>query len=637
MSKQVDKYSFQDNAIKNIIADFEDKPSSNLLLVIPTGGGKTLTAIRTINELIKNGSIDSKNKCLWITHRRTLKEQTIGVRDSVNWKNKFNFDNQIKDLLQVEMVSKGIELIENNSDHNFKYLVIDECHHSSAQSYKTFFEDKKLGILGLTATPTRLDKKDLFFDKTSYQITFSKLVKKGVIIKPTFQTKNTNELITTSDTESIKESEKFNTYTRNEFIVKDIIANKEDYSKIIIYVNTVKHAEALYDMFNEFPIINEHYDLVGYFNAGKRGNPLKIDPNEYLDKFKSAKKAIIINTNMISEGFDDPNVNTVALAVPTSSLVKYIQCVGRAIRNPDQSSVSQETFVVEYSDNMPNISYRITSGWLFADISDDLEPKINDVFVRDKNDLIDKLKDIAHEFNIPNLDIKNLKISEDDFDNFNFFIYSAVKSLDKNKWHAISIDEDRKDYFLHLYNNINHGIFNKVSPTSIFDHSLKGLNDPGFDFIKTTPRQKNNLYNAMHLAFKETLVKEEVRRLQYFIFHKMDYPLELEEFLKDCFNKDAILAEFKQRKKEDLRSYILKFPSKIIEENEAYYCTNEQFHFCEEFLLKLEEKINNHKPYEVNSIIESLLNDYNSFDIPIRFIDGLCLINRDKLKYFLKI
>ena len=51
--------------------------------------------------------------------------------------------------------------------------------------------------------------------------------------------------------------------------------------------------------------------------------------------------------------------------------------------------------------------------------------------------------------------------------------------------------------------------------------------------------------------------------------------------------------------------------------------------FCEEFLLKLEEKINNHKPYEVNSIIESLLNDYNSFDIPIRFIDGLCLINRD--------
>ena len=117
----------------------------------------------------------------------------------------------------------------------------------------------------------------------------------------------------------------------------------------------------------------------------------------------------------------------------------------------------------------------------------------------------------------------------------------------------------------------------------------------------------------------------------------MDYPLELEEFLNDCFNKDAILAEFKQRKKEDLRPYILKFPSKIIKQNEAYYCNNEQFQFCKEILLKLEEKINNHKPYEVNSIIESLLNDYNSFDIPIRFIDGLCLINRDKLKYFLKI
>ena len=56
-------------------------------------------------------------------------------------------------------------------------------------------------------------------------------------------------------------------------------------------------------------------------------------------------------------------------------------------------------------------------------------------------------------------------------------------NLEKNKWHSIAIDEHKKDYFLQLYNNINHGIFNKVSPTSIFDHSLRGLKDPGFDFI----------------------------------------------------------------------------------------------------------------------------------------------------------
>ena len=40
------------------------------LVIIPTGGGKTLTAIRAIDNLIKKGLIDNNNKCLWVTHLR---------------------------------------------------------------------------------------------------------------------------------------------------------------------------------------------------------------------------------------------------------------------------------------------------------------------------------------------------------------------------------------------------------------------------------------------------------------------------------------------------------------------------------------------------------------------------------------
>ena len=52
---QTNKYEFQDVAISNIVSDFKKNSSSRLLLVIPTGGGKTLTAIRSVNEMILNG------------------------------------------------------------------------------------------------------------------------------------------------------------------------------------------------------------------------------------------------------------------------------------------------------------------------------------------------------------------------------------------------------------------------------------------------------------------------------------------------------------------------------------------------------------------------------------------------------
>ena len=55
-------YSFQENAIKNIVDDFRKDPYSKNLLVIPTGGGKTLTAVRVINSLIDNGFLNEEEK-----------------------------------------------------------------------------------------------------------------------------------------------------------------------------------------------------------------------------------------------------------------------------------------------------------------------------------------------------------------------------------------------------------------------------------------------------------------------------------------------------------------------------------------------------------------------------------------------
>ena len=49
----MNKWKFQEEAINNIVNEFKSNNKSRSLVIIPTGGGKTLTAIRAIDNLIK--------------------------------------------------------------------------------------------------------------------------------------------------------------------------------------------------------------------------------------------------------------------------------------------------------------------------------------------------------------------------------------------------------------------------------------------------------------------------------------------------------------------------------------------------------------------------------------------------------
>lgn len=66
------------------------------------------------------------------------------------------------------------------------------------------------------------------------------------------------------------------------------------------------------------------------------------------------------------------------MATPTNSILYYLQCVGRVVRTPENDK-SAKAYVIEIVDKLPNISYRIDNRWLFSEISDYLEPRIEDV------------------------------------------------------------------------------------------------------------------------------------------------------------------------------------------------------------------------------------------------------------------
>ena len=67
---------FQSEAVKNVVADYREKLAGRYLMVIPTGGGKTFTAVKAVNELYMQGILDAESdRVVWAAHRQELIEQ----------------------------------------------------------------------------------------------------------------------------------------------------------------------------------------------------------------------------------------------------------------------------------------------------------------------------------------------------------------------------------------------------------------------------------------------------------------------------------------------------------------------------------------------------------------------------------
>ena len=174
---------FQEQAVSNIVADFTDQPVGRFLLVIPTGGGKTFTAVKSVNRLFEQGVLNpAQDRVLWTAHRTELIVQAMDTFKS--FPDRYPKLGSFASNVDLLMIGDAKEHIIKNK--NIKLVVIDEAHHAALKniSYRPIFAQSELGILGLTATPSRHDGEPLEFDRESFSIGFPDLVKKGIVLKP---------------------------------------------------------------------------------------------------------------------------------------------------------------------------------------------------------------------------------------------------------------------------------------------------------------------------------------------------------------------------------------------------------------------------------------------------------------------
>lgn len=328
----------QKEAKRKILAAWDEVDS--VMLQMPTGTGKTYLFVSIINDLINHYQNNRLTlNILIVAHRTELLDQISASLNKYGIQHGFIQGNREKHFWKKVQVGSIFSLLSSRNEvtvkrKNFDYIIIDEAHHSLADTYKKLFEAfpdaKKLGV---TATPWRFNHEPFtsLYQKliTTPQISWfieQKLLADFdyVSIKPDSRIQQMVDNSTIAQTGDFVNSELDETFN-NQRIRSKIFASYKKFAlnkKGIIYAINKQHADNLANL---------------YCSKGIRAVAIDCDtPKEerssLIEQFKSGEIKVLVNVDIFTEGFDCPDVNFIQLARPTRSLSLYLQQVGRGLR-----------------------------------------------------------------------------------------------------------------------------------------------------------------------------------------------------------------------------------------------------------------------------------------------------------------
>ena len=372
------------------------------------------------------------------------------------------------------------------------------------------------------------------------------------------------------------------------FVAEQIFKNRKQYTKGILFVRTREHAihltEILQD-YNERFDTKSRYEHVGYVLGGDE-NSLGVSNDSYLRNFAKVERGLVVNCGVLTEGFDDPSVNAVFMVVPTKSIVLYLQCIGRAIR-AKKEGMQEDAFIVEFEDDMPNVRYRIDNKWLFADISDELEPEIIEKDYSSFSNLKVVYNELHEQFR---LDLWPSTIADEPLEaseNKSILLYNSTESLRDTSWKSIELNPANRRAYSRIFNVLSakREEYADVSVNYIFDTKHK-FEDP--DSVLSSKADRTDFVQALVRAGQEKRDGEVVRRIKYVLFNKTSHiPDGLMQFLEGCFNKDDIVSRLDQMKTEQITK-ILKVPM-ILGGFEAIFLSDRAALFVKEYIDSLYE------------------------------------------------
>lgn len=302
--------------------------ATKALVCAAAGSGKTILAAfdalnfnpRRLLYVVQEGSILMKS---YETFQRIFgSDKTYGIYNA-DYK---DFDSAFVFSTNITMAN-SLELFD---PHAFDYIIIDECHHATAETYKKiiqYFEPQFL--LGITATPERMDGEDVFslFDQNvPYELRLRDAIVNGLVV-PFKYYGIRDELIEygLTSTKGHKFVEQFSDEKHCDFIHSMIEKHRLPGQKLkaLAFCRDISHAIRMSQAMDDY--YNTRY-LTGKNSVGERVRAYKDLQDE------NADLEILFTVDILNEGVDIPGVNMVLFLRPTDSQTIFIQQLGRGLR-----------------------------------------------------------------------------------------------------------------------------------------------------------------------------------------------------------------------------------------------------------------------------------------------------------------
>ena len=494
------------------------------LIVSATGSGKTyLAAFDALNF--------APNRLLYVVHEGSILRKSLETFQEVfgALKTCGMYTGEAKELEADFIFTTNVSMcrsLDLFDKKEFDYIIIDECHHAVASSYRQiieYFEPEFL--LGLTATENRMDNQDvveLFGNNIPYELRLRDAIINDLIV-PFHYFGIRDELVDYGLTDSAERRliAQISNEDNCEFISQQIEKHRPSGQKLkaLAFCRNIQHARMMAEN------LSDYYHTAFLSGKNKTGERIRA----YNDLQSDNKELeILFAVDILNEGVDIPGVNMVLFLRPTESSTIFIQQLGRGLRKyPNKSFVTILDFIGNSYKRSVHIALALGSlskGYI-------LEKKLLKTMVRDDFRTLG-LDEYGVEINIDDLSKEEI-LHHIDNENFNHIRYlkkdyQNFKSYLKTLTYPKHMDYVNSDYAPNLLKFMKIKIENKK--TNSYYGFLKGIGEDVPLFTEEQIKAINYMSSLLPL----------VRRHEYIILKHLLNDITSEKQLRQLLSKEIV-------------------------------------------------------------------------------------------------
>lgn len=358
------------------------KTKNKGIICVPTGGGKTIIfskfsdnkktlIISHTEELV----FQAKAKYEFVTNKK------CGIVNADYWENDNDIISASIQTLYARIETKEFkELVKDK-----EFLIVDEAHHFPAETYlavyfKILDYNPNIKLLGVTATPFRSDEQELkdYFKEMIYNVNIKNLIQQNYLVSTKAKIIRIPENLAIFENLKIKKDKNgitdYSLKSLSNVLGTDKVLNYvienfiKEYNgrKTLFFTTNIEISKNIVNLLIEKGIKAVHID----------GSIPKKERNSIIKNYQDGKIEVLCNVNILTEGFDDPSTECIALLRPTKSLNLYAQIIGRGLR-PSPTTNKEDCLVLDFTPATSKFSKGLANLFELFDLEADKNSKYN--------------------------------------------------------------------------------------------------------------------------------------------------------------------------------------------------------------------------------------------------------------------